>query len=77
MSALIDADAIRMLARDCARRSLAHAPQGGAKLVYDGAAEYFGCLEQLLGRPCTEIEMYEFRLAFDAALAVESTETST
>jgi hypothetical protein len=66
----IDHDAIRTLARDCARHCITH-KRCGEGPVCQGAPKYFGCLEQLLGHPYTELEVYEFHISFDAAVTVE------
>ena len=70
----IDPEPIRGLARECARDALSHKPPGGAILICDVDPDYFARLEQMLGRPYTELEAYEFWPAFDAALVVEATE---
>ena len=69
-------DAIIALARECARDALAGTPSGGVTLVCDVDPKYFARLEALLGRPHMFDEQWQFRTAFDAAIAEQSAETT-
>jgi hypothetical protein len=64
---MAELDAIRELARACKREALAEASGGGGALICDVDPKYLARLEALLGRPYSELEAYEFRIAFDAA----------
>ena len=69
---MAELDAIRELARECKREALAEASAGGGgTLICDVDPIYYARLEALLGRPYSEQEVYEFRVAFEAAVADE------
>jgi len=68
---MAELDAIRELARACKREALAEASAAGGALVSEVEPEYYARLEALLGRPYSEQEAYEFRVAFESAVADE------
>jgi hypothetical protein len=69
-------DAIRDLARACKREAVAEASaRGGDSLDCDFDPIYYARLEALLGRPYSEQEAYEFRVAFESPDAEQPEET--
>jgi hypothetical protein len=72
----MEPDAIRELARACKREALADASAtGGGALVFEVEPKYYARLEALLGRPYSEQEAYEFRIAFQSPDAAQSEKT--
>jgi hypothetical protein len=60
----MELDAIRELARTCKREALDEAR--GGELLDEVDPKYLARLEALLGRPASEQEAYEFRVAFES-----------